>query len=235
MSKSDSQMLTESEEILLSRYFDGECGFWARRRAERLVHSSVAAQEFIQILSSTSQEVRFYTEATLIQTNLWSRVESRIESEERASFYLGERRAAPETESLLSRLRSRQAVFGTLSGAAIAATVLILVVRPSDKSNPIPVSLFSEGYHQNAVGALDPRPVAFSQGSPSTMEVDWVRSNNGSFKLIQNPHGKSATIWVSRRPQRTLTPKALGAAPATPGFDVTPYLGIDGQRLELSK
>lgn len=235
MSKSDAQMLTESEEILLSRYFDGECGFWARRRAERLVHSSSAAQEFLRILSSTSQEVRVYTETTLVQTNLWSRVESRIESEERASFYLGERRAAPETESLFSRLRSRQAVFGTLSGAAIAATVLILVVRPSDRTNPIPVSLFPEGYHQNAVGALDPRPVAFSQSSPSTMEVDWVRSNNGSFKLIQNPHGKSATIWVSRRPQRALTPKALGAAPATPGFDVTPYLGIDGQRLELSK
>ena len=234
MVNEDSRMLTEHEEILLSQYFDGESGFFTRRRAERLIASNPLAKAFLENLSGIATDVRAASEASVIKADLWSRIENRIEAEERAAFYLGDRRESAEASRFLPNIRSRQAFFGGLSGAAVAAAVLIVVSQPSTGKQP-PSASPTPGFRQNALGGLDARPASFTNGSQSTMEVDWMRSNNGSLKLIQNPSGKSATIWVRRRAAFKPAPRAIGAAQATPALIETPHLGIDGQPKELSK
>jgi len=226
-------MLTEREEILLSQYFDGECGFFARRRAERLIASNPHAKSFISELSGIAGDVRSVTEAGALEADLWSRIENRIDAEERAAFYLGERREGPESR-FLPNLRSRQALLGGLSGAAVAAAALIFIAQPGADRGSLGASS-APGFRQSAMGSLDARPAAFMNGSQSAMEVDWMRTNNGSLKLIQNPSGKSATIWVRRKAVFKAVPGSRVAAKATPALLLTPHLGIDGQPQELSK
>ncbi len=222
MTKRDSFELSEGEQLLLSQYFDGECGFFARRRAEKLLQRSGAARDFLEALQEMSSECRSFAAENAPSADLWQRIESRIDSEERAAFYLGERRKDDRRESFFSRLRSQQAVWGGLSGAVVAASALFFVTSPGSKAAPVP----AQPFHQAAIGGMAASPASFQNNSRSAMEVDWMRAN-GSLKLIQDPSGKSATIWVRRRPGSVRT---LNAARATPPSMATPHLYLDGQR-----
>lgn len=221
-------MLSESEEALLSQYFDGECSFITRRRAQRLINSNPLAQVFLEHLTSVGSQLKQESALSGVSVDLWSKIEARIDSEERAALYLGERRREPERLSLLDQLRSKQALFGGLSGAAVAASVLLFVAAPADKSSVGPAP---QSFQQAAVGGLEAQPASFSPNAQPAMEVDWMRAN-GSLKLFQNPSGKSATIWVRRNPQLL---QGRGTLPNTPIFIATPYRGIDGTRQDLSK
>ncbi len=229
MARRDTQALTEREELLLSRYFDGECGFLDRRRAERLLKASSPARSFLESLSAIGLECR--TGAAAADTpDLWGRIEARIEAEERAALYLGERRAEAERPSWVERIRSQQAIFGGLTGAVVAAGVLLVASPPADLGAPGSTPP-AASFKQAAVGGVEARPASFSPSSQSAMEVDWMRSN-GSLKLIPNPSGKSATIWVRRRQG---FPAGLRAATAAPLLYATPYRALDGERQDLSK
>mgnify|MGYP006275208593 CR=1 FL=1 len=225
MTKQDWQEgLTEREELLLSQYFDGECGFMARRSAEKLISSNPLARDFLASLESAGSTCRAAAQESAVSADLWSRIDARIESEERAAFYLGERRRDAEPQSFLSRLRSRQALWGGLSGALAAAVVLVFFVAPVGKSSSGAL-LPGQPFHQAAVGGLAAEPASLTSNPRSAMEVDWMRAN-GSLKLFQDPSGKSATIWVRRRPAAA---RAVKAAQATPGISATPHLYLDGR------
>jgi hypothetical protein len=62
------------------------------------------------------------------------------------------------------------------------------------------------------------------------MEVDWMRGN-GSLQLIQNPNGKSATIWVRKKAATTAATRVA----ATPTIRVLEQEGIDVPPLSRSK
>lgn len=47
MTKNEIKMLTEKEELLLSRHFDGECGFISRFQAQRLLIRNDQAKLFL--------------------------------------------------------------------------------------------------------------------------------------------------------------------------------------------
>lgn len=225
MTKRDRLELTEREELLLSRYFDGECGFFSRRSAEKLASSSPLARDFLGSLNKAAGTCRAAADESAVGADLWSRIDARIDAEEHAAFYLGERRSGADSDSLLSRLRSRQALWGGLSGGLVAATALLFVVSPATKE-PSRTALPGQPFQQSAVGGFAASPASLGNPSRSAMEVDWMRAN-GSLKIIQDPSGKSATIWVRRRPS---TMQPLGVARSAPGFQPTPYLYLDGQR-----
>ena len=229
MGMKESHPLSEQEELLLSQYFDGECSFFARRRAQRLLLSNPLAQTFLDNLSAVGSECRALAESRADTVDLWARISTRIDAEEKAAFYLGERRESA-SQSILSRVRPTQALFGGLSGAVVAAAVLVFVAAPADKVQNSP-SPSASAFKQAAIGAFEARPAAFQAQAKSAMEVDWMRSN-GSVKLIQNPAGKSATIWVRRK---KASDSAVSLVQVTPAFQATPYLSIDEQRQELSK
>jgi hypothetical protein len=125
-----SASLSEKQELLLSRFHDGECSYLSAFLAGRLLARRAEARDFIlnleEIKGKCSQLSASTTEPAI---DLWARIESRINQEQRASFYLGERRIADPKSS---RISYRHAAIGGLSGAAIAAALLLVVSRPTE-------------------------------------------------------------------------------------------------------
>ncbi len=229
--KRGAHELSEQQQLLLSSYVDNECSFISRVRAERLIKRNNIAKAFVQDLKNTSQTLRSFLSSTPTSPDLWDRISQRIDAEERAALYLGQRK--PETQemerSFLASFFSKQSVIGGLSGAAVAACVLMLISRPTKPGEIIPVYTGGpvaahnrSAFHQASLGTAPQ-----GAGSGSSMEVDWMRSN-GSLKIIQNPNDKSAIFWVRKRPNGASL-RSLGINP-TPtirslreeGLDVTP-------------
>jgi hypothetical protein len=200
MVKGESKELSEKEQILLGAYADNECSLISRLVAARLIRKKPEARVFINQLKRASEAYRSSAMANSTEVDLWDRISHRIDAEERAALYLGARETLSERSegSLVAGWLSRHALFGGLSGAAVAAMVLVLVTRPTKPGEILPV--YSGGpvaaqnspFQQASLGT-EPRSVA-----NSSMEVDWMRGN-GSLRLIPNPNGKSAIIWVRKR------------------------------------
>ncbi|MEN9845986.1 MAG: hypothetical protein RIS36_1133 [Pseudomonadota bacterium] len=231
MRESGSKELSEQQELLLSSYVDNECSFIARMRAERLIKQNENAKLFVHNLKGISQTYRSLFSGNTTSPDLWDRISQRIDGEERAALYLGQRK--PETLLLerpsLAQFFSKQAVLGGLSGAAIAACVLMFVSRPAKPGEILPVytggpvaAHNASAFHQASLGSA---PQGAIPGS--SMEVDWMRSN-GSLKIIQNPTDNSAIFWVRKRPgAQSLRPHAIKATPTIrvlgkEGLDVIP-------------
>lgn len=231
MRESGSKELSEQQELLLSTYVDNECSFLSRLRAERLIKRNETAKLFVQNLKNTSQTYRSLFADTVTSPNLWDKISQRIDAEERAALYLGQRKPSDSDHErpTLAHFFSKQAVLGGLSGAAVAACVLLLVSRPTKPGEIIPVytggpvaAHNASAFHQASLGAAP-------QGSlpGSSMEVDWMRSN-GSLKIIQNPTDNSAIFWIRKRPNApALRAQAIKATPTIralreEGLDVTP-------------
>lgn len=227
MREAGSKELSEKQQLLLSSYVDNECSYISRFLAERLLKNNNQARLFVQTLKNTSQTYRSLVSSQDSSVDLWDRIERRIEAEERASLYLGNRKPTSEAPhpSLLERLFSRQVWVGGLSGAAIAATVLVFVSRPSKPGEILPVytggpvaAHNSSAFHQASLGNEQ------QMVGSSAMEVDWMRGK-GSFKIIRDPSDKSAIIWVRKRPSGATGGNQL--LQATPTIRVLSEKGID--------
>jgi hypothetical protein len=241
--------LTERQELLLCRYFDGECGYFSTFAAQFLLRRRHEAREFLAQLSSISRECQsvYSQNEGSPCTDLWTQIAARIESEERAAFYLGDRREDTKQSPVgfMHRLYNPQAVIGGLSGAALAAIALTFVTRSTHapeiltvaRSGSSSVSSPSE-VTQVSLGQASSRAPSSNLGlrqrpSTSTMEVDWMRAN-GPLALIQNPHGKSAIIWVRRKPGAVMR-NARQPVPASPTLQMMLGEGLDETALERSK
>lgn len=226
--------LSEKQELLLSRFHDGECSFLSAFFARRLVSQNANARSYLNDLRGLKNHCSHLVESSSDSTvDLWARIDARIEQEQRAAYYLGTRQPEHSRESLWQRLSIGHAVMGGLSGAAIAAALILVVSRPSQ------LMTFSAPAAGPVTGHQIIHPVGIGSASaPRTqfkvtparahnpLEVDWMRAN-GSLKLIPDPSGSSAIIWVRRRPlaeaipppsQRTprmVRPTPLGSAVAS--------------------
>lgn len=223
-----SKDLSERQQILLSSYVDNECSFVSRLFAERLIKTNSEARLFVNNLKHTSETYRSHVPSHDGSVDLWNKISNRIDSEERAALYLGQRKQVddPIGPTLVEKLLSRQALLGGLSGAAVAAVVLVVISRPSKPGEILPVytggpvaAHNSPAFHQASLGN-EVQPLSNS----STMEVDWMRGN-GSFKIIQNPKDNSAIIWVRKRP--FAAPLLNQTVKATPTIRVLNEQGLD--------
>jgi hypothetical protein len=247
MSRQNKKILTERQELLLCRYFDGECGVCGRYAAKSLLAKNEDAREFLERLSTISNECQdARSRSGDMCGDLWERISTRIESEERAAFYLGTRREEPirSGKGILERFYSSQVLMGGLSGAAVAALALVLVTRTSSPTEILTVprgaisgSTVSSDVTQVALGGANPRrqsnPGVRTRAIAPSMEVDWMRAN-GPLALIQNPQGKSAIIWVRRKPTAAMR-NARQPAPAVPTMQAMLEQGLDGSPLNQSK
>lgn len=230
-------ILSEKEEILLSRYFDGECGLLSSFLAKRLLRDNASAQRFITSLERCSRAVEAEaSNVSLPAVDLWERIDNRIDQEQKAAFYLGERRVVERAPSLLERLRTSQAAVGGLSGAAIAAVALLFIYAPKDiTSFSVPGASSTSNSHgqfqQVGFGASpsSQRPAGFTQSANRALEVDWMRSN-GSLSLIPDATGSSAIIWVRRRSVLPSQARALAALRPTPLGRAEPTATIAASR-----
>ena len=95
------------------------CGRYA---AKSLLAKNSDAREFFEQLSTIKNECQEVCSQNDERSgDLWERISARIESEERAAFYLGSRREEParSRSSLFDKLFKPQVVVGGLSGSAL--------------------------------------------------------------------------------------------------------------------
>lgn len=201
--------LSEKQQLLLSKFSDGECGYIESMLAKRLLARNPDAVEFCRQLDSLKESYLSrlsITTQTGESVNLWDRVNARIEQETRAELYLGKRRIEQTKESLWDRLTSPYALAGGLSGATIAAAMLVMAYRsPGITTFTAPQTGATnqlQFVQPVAMGARAAGSVPTLRGTnpiaQSSLEVDWVRSQ-GSLTLIPDPNGSSAIIWVRRK------------------------------------
>jgi hypothetical protein len=237
MTSRKDTILSEKEEALLSRYFDGECGIFSAFLAKRLLRDNTVAQDFLRDLESCSRA--FESEASKVSipaVDLWDRIDNRIDQEQQSAFYLGERRVAERAPSLMERIRASQIAVGGLSGAAIAAVALMFMYSPKDiASFSVPstssTSNSQSQFQQIGFGGSSSatRSAGLAQSGNRALEVDWMRSN-GSLSLIPDASGSSAIIWVRRRYAPSSQARVVAALRPTPLGRAEPTATIAANR-----
>lgn len=243
-SASPQDTLSEKQQLLLSRYHDGECSWIANLKAKRLLATRSDAQRFVAELAELSHHCAdFAQQPEGAAVDLWDRIEARLVQEQRAALYLGARRIEDRSgllgQSVWSRVSARHALLGGFSGAAIAATLLVVVSRPSQLVTFTAPSAGPASHNQlvQPVGigntAVTPRNPSPSAIRPfHSLEVDWMRAN-GSLKLIPDPTGSSAIIWVRRR---NAAPTTRRVTPRTSDSRLQPTpLGLAPQGRQSSR
>lgn len=226
--------LLEKEEKLLTRYVDGECGLIARIKAESLLKRSVAAQDFVNTSASLSKLLSADLN-TSKSPDLWDRISARVEAEEKAELYLGRRFEAKSPVSIVSEyLREHLWSTGAV-GALVTAGILGFAVLPSGNGGFMPagqgmaqrnapgirtvsaspevVELARSGVVPGATplmslvrdGRRADRPQIIEERLPSTVEVDWMKSQ-GRVQVLQGLGGNSPILWVKKK-----TPNFEGA------------------------
>ncbi|MFO0416439.1 MAG: hypothetical protein ACK5Y6_04050 [Pseudomonadota bacterium] len=204
-----AKQLTERQQLLLSRYYDGECGVLARFKAKRLTQNNPTACDFINELATLHTTCLEQSTQTIPTTrDMWSAVSARIEQETRSAQYLGARTPPPQREGMWERLSTASAFAGGLSGAALAALALVVWYKPVEIlsfSAPQAALVTTPNLVQPVgIGGMQTQPrrqyrvTAASSNIRNPLEVDWMRSS-GSLKLIPDPTGSSAIIWIRRR------------------------------------
>lgn len=135
--------LTEKQQMLLSSYLDNQCSFLNRLRVERLMRTNSEARSFIAMFRASSQLCKSLSSQQTNDTDLWQRICIRIENEERAARYLGERESLSPTPSsgAMRAMLTRPALIGSFSGAAITAVALLILTRPNPTPEVAPVYL----------------------------------------------------------------------------------------------
>ena len=243
MTQHTTSTLSERQEMLLSKFYDGEASPLERLRARFLIKRRPAAADFLSSLQSLSSNTYSAATATTESCDLWDRISARIDAEEKAAFYLGKRSSTPTQESFISRLLSSPALFGGLSGAAVAAAILIAVYPASQprelaiiNAEPSALARATQGFH--TVTLPNGQNRASSQTGPlgsrtlSSMEMDWMRGS-GPLKIIQNPGSSSGVIWVKR--SRSLRASASPAPTPLLRKPSATRKGIDDKGLRRSQ
>jgi len=218
----------DRQEMLLCSYYDGQSGFFGSLRARRLLARCPKAREFYEQLSKASVASASYfslgKEGELQHDNtsdLWERVSQRIDQEERAALYLGNRKfnvsgatSAPDFGRLL---KISTGFAGSMAIAAMALFVFLPAANVSLHQNNQPITMgdmassstrnFTEASAEgvNYVSHERVEPLRITENRLNrAMEVDWMRSQ-GRVRLIQAPSERSAIIWVKRdRPELPL-------------------------------
>jgi hypothetical protein len=150
-------------------------------------------------------------------------------------------RGAVQSRSVWNR-PFQQIFVGTASGAVTAALILFVASRLT--TPPIPTTPTidprqlreAQLYPLEGTEQLPLHGLISAGGEPryrpagTQLRVDWMRAN-GPLTLIQNPHGKSAIIWVQRRPIEQTQPRLEAALPrATYVPPTVTFTGLDGSR-----
>ncbi len=202
-------ILSEKQQLLLSRFHDGECSCVSAFYVRRLLSKNPSAKRFLSELEDLSSQCTTLAGRSC-SVDLWGRIDMRIEQEQRAELYLGAYRPPARPRSILQRIDLKHTAIGGVSGAAIAAVVLMVVSRPQQiisfsapSAAPIapnqliqPAGITSYGSQRALL--YQANPINGHRSIETGLEVDWMRAN-GSLRLIPDPGGSSAIIWVHPR------------------------------------
>lgn len=198
--------LTDRQEKLLMKCFDGEGHALDRFRMQRLLCRCPEAAAFMSALESTKGRISAGSSAPKVE--LWDRICSRLDQEARAELFLGRRIVAAEKGGWRSNWASNYLTWG-FSGAAVTACLALLMFSngldsrsgPGTRiASPVgsPGALGKAGVELVAERSKDELPRIIERNYQNSVEVDWMRSD-GRVRLMQDPRQKNAVIWVKRR------------------------------------
>ncbi len=124
--------LVEEQELLLLRFLDGECGFFERLKAQRLLKRSNSARSFLVEMQEIGDDARLLASddaftAQFGSVDLWDKISIRLEQEERAERFLGRRPAVQEERGRYAPASSLWMAGAT--GALASALLLTLVFK----------------------------------------------------------------------------------------------------------
>ena len=218
--KINSTTLSEKQELLLSRYHDGELGFWSARKAKSLLSKSKAANQFVAELTALTGDLKASAVQPKDSQLLWNGIANRIEQEERNSLYLGERRSPDVPEKRKAIWESYPILSGL--GAATAAFMLGIIFQTgylNQNSQPAGTQIAStvqtqttqsQAVRKLASNQINNVPISLPvstelarrQSERRRLEIDWVKSD-GRVEMIGATEGPQI-IWV-RRPKKSAT------------------------------
>jgi hypothetical protein len=207
-------MLTESDEMLIGKYADNECGFFSKIRARRLLARSQEARLFLESLHEYSTDIQAVDNMNKgAKVDLWNKISARIDQEERAEVFLGKRTQVNQENTRVSWSNLGWGLSGGFVTAGIAVVMFLssskfssnLSTNKDDFANRMKRSLEILDAQGNARESVQPEMIINTSSNQSgsnrlrkPLELDWMRSD-GSVRLIQAPQEKSAIIWVKRR------------------------------------
>ena len=198
------EKLSDSEQVILSRFFDGECGIISSWRAKRLLAKKTLARVFIKNLETIQDAINSGKPLTAKPVDLWDRIEQRIAEESRTELYLGARRSVERPTLWDAIINNYTTWVGGTAGAAVATIALITFNSPPPESSSIPQRP-SLG-RASVVQPISARSNTYSptfeiprirQRIPESFKVDWMRSEE-ALHLIPDPSGSSTIIWITR-------------------------------------
>ncbi len=215
--------LNEGEEVLLMKFFDGQCAFLERGKAQRLIEQSQSACEYMDMLRKAAQAAQTLGRQQTLKVDLWQEVSRRIDAEEHAAIFLGKRdtHAHPSLSERVRGFFSNAWNLG-ISGAAVTAGLAFFMLLPattptSDDAEQMVDMVRGVSYEAadasraaNVGGALASsnaevrpvgihgRPQILDEQTANVVEVDWMRSD-GRLRMLHEPSERSAIIWVKRR------------------------------------
>lgn len=214
----ESSKLSVVEEVLLMKYHDCECGWLERRRVRLLLARKPSAREYLNAVEMLTREcVESCPTEAIPCDGLWEKIERRIAQEESALALLGagqhrgrthRKRGGDEHEGRMIGAWLGRIGWG-VSGALVTAGFGLLMV---DVRDPSRAGEGAASVGRSPGSAVTVAPVSLrSKGGPSSMEVDWMRSQSGRLQFIQTPEKRSTIIWVKRNLASRTRPGSAGA------------------------
>ena len=196
--------LTESQEALLVRYYDGECGFFGHLQAQQLIKKSCAAREYLDDLVSVNRGLRFYSEnLPRPSADLWKRIERRIVQEERLQAVNVE---GPGFIGML--LEDIRRLGWGMAGGLVAAGLAVVVANSSSvvpasghgsvaTNNHVQAVQLASG-HSGSSSLRQSSDGFLSAPKGAIMAIDWVRSA-GKVNVIRHPSQSSTVFWIQQK------------------------------------
>lgn len=228
----EQPFINERQELMILRYLDEESGFIERFRVNRLLARSEAASTFLSEMQALSDDTRLLTadkqyEKAHGKVDLWDKISMRIDQEERAEAFLGERRQQPKVELTWSTVWFASAA-GAFASALLVLTAFSITSRNMNTltGQEFASSVNGESAQSIAANSRIPqlvKPVSVTTGSSSThaapppsvpvrpVEVDWMRSD-GSVQILRAPTTRAPVIWVKKRSYSIADPSMLNRA-----------------------
>jgi hypothetical protein len=132
-------------ERLLIKVGDGEGSFIERTIASLLTSAHVGSREFSREMKVLGEKVKFLNAepSSPKTTDLWAKIERRINEEERAAVYLGRRDvkvSAEEGRTSWLRQVLSPALFGGMAVGVATATIAFFAFKPGSPATPSFVS-----------------------------------------------------------------------------------------------
>jgi hypothetical protein len=199
--------ISEQQELLLMKLYDGECNWLEKRRATSLVSQSLAARHYFANLEKNSNSLSEWgKEFTRNPVDLWDKIKARISQEERLESVSTGASGIGVFASLLQNIWISR-IGWSMSGAFVTALAGWMVVRAPTSST----------YDVRSASSVDSIPLVInaSEGEPmpmrsfhSKLELDWLRST-GKLSMIQDPAQRTTMLWVKRNRTAQQTPARL--------------------------